>query len=588
MLMFRLLLPAILFALSYQPAAADTLSIGHRGNSLFAPENTIASFLACKGKADLVELDGRLTSDGYFVVMHDATVDRTTDGAGSVSALTLAQIKALDAGSWFAVNFTGERVPTLEEALTNILSFATPLIEQKAGSAAQYVAELRRLNVISNAVVQSFDWNFLSAVRALEPGIRLGALGSGVFSATTLTNILNAGANMVAWEKASITTEMVNLVHSAGLQLFVWTADGPEISSYVQMGADGVISNDPGMVNQLGQPPTNNPAAFSMDMVAYWKMDDGLSNAMATAVKDHQGTNDSALVRADAQSHWLADGAERFGGCLELNGVNSYVTLPRNVAMDINTNGLSISMWVTLRNLPTQLSASYGAILDSTNDCYVVYLDKSNKELRFKVTDTAGHAARPGIPEAWLATNEWLHIVGTYSGNVGPASGQATIYLNGQPRDVQTGNDGNSPFGLTGAVKSGQNAAMGREGFVGGNPFSGLVDDVAIWRRGLTPSEVSEIYTRGVGGESLGDLLRQPTSLIQFRNVRLLAAQGQLEIDFVCQGPWQTFRLLRSSQPGGPFLEIESGSPVSLGARQYRFSIPKPQAAVAYFRVEAE
>ena len=170
MLMFRVLLPVLILALTYNHALAAALSIGHRGNSLFAPENTVASFRACEGKAHLVELDGRVTSDGQIVVMHDATVDRTTDGTGSVSALTLAQLRALDAGSWFGVNFTGERIPTLEESLTNILSFATPLIEQKTGSAALYVAELRRLNVISKVVVQSFDWNFLSAMRALEPG----------------------------------------------------------------------------------------------------------------------------------------------------------------------------------------------------------------------------------------------------------------------------------------------------------------------------------------------------------------------------------------------------------------------------------
>jgi hypothetical protein len=171
---------------------------------------------------------------------------------------------------------------------------------------------------------------------------------------------------------------------------------------------------------------------------------------------------------------------------------------------------------------------------------------------------------------------------------VGPASGQSTIYLNGQPRDVHTGNDGSSPFGLTNPVKSGQNAAMGREGFVGGNPFTGLVDDVALWRRGLTPAEVSQIYARGMGGESLGDLLRLPTSLIQFRNVRLLPAQQMLEIDFVCQGPWQMFRLLKSPQVAGPFLELPSPPPASLGARQYRFTIPRPEEAPVYFRVEGE
>src|SRR5512141_971918 len=86
---------------------AAVLSIGHRGNSLFAPENTVASFRAAWGKADFVEMDGQVSSDGYLVVMHDATVDRTTDGTGAVSGKTLAQLKLLDAGSWFSSAFIG-------------------------------------------------------------------------------------------------------------------------------------------------------------------------------------------------------------------------------------------------------------------------------------------------------------------------------------------------------------------------------------------------------------------------------------------------------------------------------------------------
>src|SRR5690349_1130605 len=107
---------------------AQVLSIAHRGNSLFAPENTSAAFSAAFGKADLVETDGRVTIDGRLVIMHDATVDRTTDGTGNVSALTLAQLKSLDAGSWFAPEFIGERIPTLEEMITNTLPHAIPLI----------------------------------------------------------------------------------------------------------------------------------------------------------------------------------------------------------------------------------------------------------------------------------------------------------------------------------------------------------------------------------------------------------------------------------------------------------------------------
>src|SRR5512140_48885 len=109
---------ALLFGILLdQPVMGSVLVIGHRGNDLFAPENTVASFTAALGKADYVEFDGRLSSDGVLVVMHDATVDRTTDGTGAVDSLTLAQLQALDAGSWFSTGFTAERVPTFAQAV---------------------------------------------------------------------------------------------------------------------------------------------------------------------------------------------------------------------------------------------------------------------------------------------------------------------------------------------------------------------------------------------------------------------------------------------------------------------------------------
>src|SRR5664279_2601025 len=140
-----------------QPALGSVLVIGHRGNDLFAPENTVASFKAALGKADLVEFDGRLSSEGVLVVMHDDSVDRTTDGTGAIASLTLAQLQALDAGSWFSTNFTGERIPTLAQALQAILPQSTPLIHQYTGSAAQYVTALDQLGATTNVVVQSFD-----------------------------------------------------------------------------------------------------------------------------------------------------------------------------------------------------------------------------------------------------------------------------------------------------------------------------------------------------------------------------------------------------------------------------------------------
>ncbi len=233
-------------------------------------------------------------------------------------------------------------------------------------------------------------------------------------------------------------------------------------------------------------------------------------------------------------------------------------------------------------------AASLGAIYDSTTDCYGLYLDKANKELRFKVTDANGHAARPGIPEAALQTNRWLHIAGTFSGSVGPVSGQATIYLNGKPLDVHTGNDATTPAGLTANVKSGQSAAMGREGPTGASYFTGLVDDVALWRRALAPAEVAQLYQAGLAGQALGDLLRQPTTLLRVLSAIKGPSAGQLQLTFENQGPWQSFKLLRADTLNGPFLAVPGLSPVNLGKAMGRFDYPLGNQAGEYFRVAGE
>lgn len=113
---------------------AGVIAVGHRGTTKFAPENTIAGHeVAIALGARVIEMDVRMTSDGHFVVMHDARVDRTTNGSGRVDEMTLAEIKELDAGSWFAPEFAGERVPTLKEALRNIKGRAGVDIDFKGG-----------------------------------------------------------------------------------------------------------------------------------------------------------------------------------------------------------------------------------------------------------------------------------------------------------------------------------------------------------------------------------------------------------------------------------------------------------------------
>jgi hypothetical protein len=499
-------------------------------------------------------------------------------------------LKLLDAGSWFAPDFAGERIPLLEEMITNTLPFAVPLIEHKAGSASAYVNELQRLGALTNVVLQSFDWNFLAAVHALEPGIPVCALGSGTLDTAILTTITNTGARTVAWEKSSVTPSVVGLVQGWGLKLFVWTVDSSaEIQNFINLGVDGIISNDPASVKGVQQPPTTNAPTYLDDrLVAYWRMDDGLADSFATTVADGKGGNLGTLVRNDGASHWFDQPLANVGGCLKLEGTNAFVTFPQTQDLDINTNQLTLSAWFRLLNLPSQLATSFGAIFDSTTDCYVLYLDKANNELRFKVTTADGHAARPGIPAGSLQTNQWLHVAATYDGQAYPASGRAVIYLNGVAADAHFGNDGGAGTGLTGNVKPGQIATMGREGPAGGSFFTGFVDDVAIWKRALTSAEIERLFTEGQHGQSLGDLLKQPTSLIQFISARKTFPPDTLEILFSNLGPWQSFRLLRAPSPNGPFLVVQGINPVELGDGLYRFDYPLDTNTVEFFRVEGQ
>src|SRR5262249_45661174 len=135
------------------------LIIAHRGDSSHRPENTLAAFVgALEVGADLVELDVQLTADGHIVVIHDVTVDRTTDGRGDVRRMSLPEIRALSAGygAVFGAAYAGERVPTLAEALGLLRGRARVMIEIKGesvgaddedGIESRTIAEVRRLGM---------------------------------------------------------------------------------------------------------------------------------------------------------------------------------------------------------------------------------------------------------------------------------------------------------------------------------------------------------------------------------------------------------------------------------------------------------
>ena len=142
-------------------ASGETLVFGHRGALAHAPQNTLAAFeLAAQQGAQGIELDVQLSKDGQLVVIHDYSVDATTDGQGKVAEMTLAQLKQLDAGSWFAPDFAGERIPTLDEVFAAVGDKLLINVEIKASAPGieSAVADcVRRHKLDSRVLVSSFD-----------------------------------------------------------------------------------------------------------------------------------------------------------------------------------------------------------------------------------------------------------------------------------------------------------------------------------------------------------------------------------------------------------------------------------------------
>ena len=155
------------------------LTIAHRGASALYPENTLRAFIAAAELgADMCEFDVRMTRDGEVVVIHDATVNRTTDGRGRVAAMSAMAIGRLDAGVRFGAEFRGEHIPTLAEVAQALTGRCGMDVELKARGLEVRVCEiLRGCGAIESAIVSSFDWDQLKIVASQEPALRLALLG---------------------------------------------------------------------------------------------------------------------------------------------------------------------------------------------------------------------------------------------------------------------------------------------------------------------------------------------------------------------------------------------------------------------------
>lgn len=239
------------------PLPSDPQLIAHRGGPAYAPENTLAAFRSAIAiGADWIEMDIQMTKDGALIVMHDETVDRTTNGTGRVQDLTLEQILALDAGN-------GEQVPTFEEVIALAKKARVGILpEAKSphlypGIGAEMVQAIVEADYVEKTVIQSFDPQTLNTIKALDPDIQVCPLyGLGTLSLSGPqpgeANVLCPMAEMVI-----LNPWMIKQAHAERRQVFVWfgVIEYPVVMRFVlALGADGLMVDDPvAMVNALGR-----------------------------------------------------------------------------------------------------------------------------------------------------------------------------------------------------------------------------------------------------------------------------------------------------------------------------------------------
>ncbi|HLR09099.1 MAG TPA: glycerophosphodiester phosphodiesterase family protein [Bacillota bacterium] len=240
----------------------ETTVIGHRGGSAHAPENTIAAFdKAVELNADYFELDVQMTKDGELIIMHDTTVDRTTDGSGKIKDLTFEEIKQLDAGSWFDPSFAGEKVPSFEEVLDRyrdedigiLIELKDPElypgIEQKVADAL--IEHNMDESNNDKWIVQSFNWESVQKFHEILPSMPTGALvGHGEAEDGEITNemleSISSYAKYINPNKSLLDKNTVDRIHQYNLTTWPYTIKDEEwVDRLIDMGVDGIITDNP-------------------------------------------------------------------------------------------------------------------------------------------------------------------------------------------------------------------------------------------------------------------------------------------------------------------------------------------------------
>jgi glycerophosphoryl diester phosphodiesterase len=227
---------------------SGTVILGHRGASGDAPQNTLPAFkLALEQGATGVELDVHLTSDGQLVVIHDFTVDHTTDGTGSIAEMTLDQIKALDAGSWFSEGYRETRVPTLREVFELLQGKLLINVEIKAATEGIELAVavlIRQYNLADQVVISSFDPAILQRFQRVMPEVATGWIYAAGDRYNPDEVLRNLKINGIHPHHEMVDAAYMAWVRERGYFVNAWTVNDPQRALELRDLGVNVITTD--------------------------------------------------------------------------------------------------------------------------------------------------------------------------------------------------------------------------------------------------------------------------------------------------------------------------------------------------------